>query len=114
MAWLHTWGGLIFGWLLFAIFLTGTLSYFKNEITHWTQPEIVPHEVTAADSVNRAQRWLQENAADAKRWFITLPDERSPELGVSWTNAKGRFEEKSLDSLSGTPVQARESMAGNS
>jgi len=112
MAWLHTWVGLIFGWLLFAIFLTGTLSYFKNEITHWTQPEIVPHEVTAADSVNRAQRWLQENAADAKRWFITLPDERSPELGVSWTNAKGRFEEKSLDSLSGTPVQARESMGG--
>lgn len=25
MAWLHTWTGLIFGWLLFAIFLTGTL-----------------------------------------------------------------------------------------
>ena len=25
MAWLHTWAGLIFGWLLFAIFLTGTL-----------------------------------------------------------------------------------------
>lgn len=35
MAWLHTWTGLIFGWLLFAIFLTGTMSYFKEEIIHW-------------------------------------------------------------------------------
>ncbi|WP_296259466.1 MULTISPECIES: PepSY-associated TM helix domain-containing protein [unclassified Pseudomonas] len=112
MAWLHTWAGLIFGWLLFAVFLTGTLSYFKNEITQWMQPEIVPHEVTAADSVNRAQRWLQENAGDAKRWFITLPDERSPTLGVSWAKGNGGFARKSLDALSGNPTQARESMGG--
>ena len=26
MSWLHTWSGLILGWLLFAIFVTGTLS----------------------------------------------------------------------------------------
>ena len=36
MAWLHTWSGLLFGWLLFAIFLTGTpVSY-----THLTLPTI--------------------------------------------------------------------------
>ncbi|MFJ5299566.1 PepSY-associated TM helix domain-containing protein [Pseudomonas sp. NPDC088368] len=112
MAWLHTWAGLLFGWLLFAIFLTGTLSYFKNEITQWTQPEIVPHEVTAADGVARAQAWLQLNAAGAKRWFITLPDERTPELSVSWSDSNDRYTERSLDALSGAPVQARESMGG--
>lgn len=112
MAWLHTWAGLVFGWLLFAIFLTGTLSYFKNEINQWTHPEVVPHEVTATDSINRAQHWLQDNAGDAKSWFISLPDERSPELGVSWIPAKGRFQERSLDSQTGSPVQARESMGG--
>lgn len=46
MAWLHTWAGLIFGWLLFAIFLTGTLAYFKDEITHWMQPEVQAHPWT--------------------------------------------------------------------
>ena len=112
MAWLHTWAGLIFGWLLFAIFLTGTLSYFKNEITQWAQPEIVPHDVTAADSVSRAQGWLQEHAGDAKRWFIQLPDERSPELAVNWAPLKGRSQSKTLDSLTGQPVQVRESMGG--
>src|SRR5690606_20527900 len=34
-SWLHTWSGLLLGWLLFAIFLTGTLSYFRQEITYW-------------------------------------------------------------------------------
>jgi uncharacterized iron-regulated membrane protein len=34
MSELHTWGGLIFGWLLFGIFLTGTLSIFQPELTH--------------------------------------------------------------------------------
>jgi uncharacterized iron-regulated membrane protein len=112
MAWLHTWAGLIFGWLLFAIFLTGTLSYFKDEISQWAQPEIVPRDVSTAASVERAQQWLQLNAPDARRWFITVPTERSPELGVSWSPAKGKFQQKSLDSLSDTPVHARESMGG--
>ena len=33
MSWLHTWCGLTCGWLLCAIFLTGTLSVFREPIT---------------------------------------------------------------------------------
>jgi len=59
MAWLHTWTGLIFGWLLFAIFLTGTMSYFKEEINHWAQPEVPvrPHDPLA--NLTLAQSYLQ-------------------------------------------------------
>ena len=32
MSWLHTWSGLLLGWLLYAVFFTGTLSYFVDEI----------------------------------------------------------------------------------
>ena len=39
MAWLHTWASLILGWLLYAIFLTGTLSFFQSEISVWMKPE---------------------------------------------------------------------------
>jgi uncharacterized iron-regulated membrane protein len=42
MAWLHTWAGLIFGWLLFAIFVTGTLAVFDKELNHWMQPKSRP------------------------------------------------------------------------
>ena len=42
MAWIHTWLGLLAGWILFAMFLTGTASYFRPEITRWMQPELRP------------------------------------------------------------------------
>lgn len=32
--------GLLFGWLLFAVFLTGTLTVFDIKITAWMQPEL--------------------------------------------------------------------------
>ncbi|MBX3331123.1 MAG: PepSY domain-containing protein [Nitrospira sp.] len=44
MNWLHSWFGLLFGWLLFAVFLTGTLTVFDTEITAWMQPDL--HEIT--------------------------------------------------------------------
>ena len=76
MAWLHTWTGLIFGWLLFAIFLTGTLSYFKDEINHWTKPEIQTHPLDPVASLNLAQRYLEAHAGTASSWFIRLPKDR--------------------------------------
>ncbi|AZF14575.1 PepSY domain-containing protein [Pseudomonas sp. R3-18-08] len=117
MAWLHTWAGLIFGWLLFAIFLTGTLAYFKDEITHWMQPEVQAHPLDDARSLGVAQRYLQQQAPTAARWFITLPTRRDPGLSVMWQDKvdpgkRGNFTQKILDPVSGQAVQARESMGG--
>jgi uncharacterized iron-regulated membrane protein len=116
MAWLHTWTGLIFGWLLFAIFLTGTLSYFKEEITHWTKPEIQGHPLDSATSLGLAQRYLQANAGHASTWFIRLPSEREAALGVTWRdpNGGGRrgFTNKDLDAQTGAEVQTRDSRGG--
>ena len=38
LSWLHTWDGLVFGWILFSIFLTGTLAAFDKEIDGWMRP----------------------------------------------------------------------------
>ncbi|NVZ68947.1 PepSY-associated TM helix domain-containing protein [Pseudomonas costantinii] len=118
MAWLHTWAGLIFGWLLFAIFLTGTLSYFKDEITHWMQPEVQAYPLDDARSLNVAQAYLQQQAPNAARWFITLPDSRDPGLSVMWQDKidpgkRRNFIQKTLDPVTGQPIQARESMGGD-
>ena len=40
MAWLHTWSGLLVGWVLFAMFATGTSAYFRDDITLWMKPEL--------------------------------------------------------------------------
>ncbi|WP_028696563.1 PepSY-associated TM helix domain-containing protein [Pseudomonas cremoricolorata] len=116
MAWLHTWTGLIFGWMLFAIFLTGTLSYFKDEISHWSQPEIQRHALDPAHSLGLAQRYLNANAGSAASWFIQLPSDREPAISVGWREpGQGRrgFVSKSLDAASGEVVQARESRGGD-
>lgn len=116
MAWLHTWTGLIFGWLLFAIFLTGTLSYFKDEINHWSTPEVQSHPLDPVASLAMAQRYLQSNAGHAGSWFIRLPSEREPALSVSWRdpNAGGRrgMVRKDLDAVSGQEVVGRDSRGG--
>ena len=112
MAWLHTWAGLVFGWLLFAIFLTGTLSYFKDEITQWTKPELVAADVYEADGAARAQQWLTHNAADSKSWFIRLPSDREPQLTVGWRPANGAFQQQMLDAQTGAPAQVRQTMGG--
>ncbi|WP_230657336.1 PepSY-associated TM helix domain-containing protein [Psychrobacter sp. I-STPA10] len=42
MSEVHTWFGLLLGWLLFTIFIMGTVSYFNDDLTAWMQPEIAP------------------------------------------------------------------------
>lgn len=117
MAWLHTWGGLVFGWLLFAIFFTGTLSYFKEEITHWMQPEAPVRAVNADTSLDRAQRYLEQHGQGAQRWFISLPDARQPLLSVAWQapsapGERGDFTEKLLDPSTGSELQVRDTRGG--
>jgi len=116
MAWLHTWTGLIFGWLLFAIFLSGTLSYFKEEISHWAQPELRSHALDPLASLGLAQGYLEANAGHSASWMIRLPSEREAALSVGWRDPEGGrrgFVRKSLDAQSGQPVEARDSRGGD-
>ncbi|KAA0997028.1 PepSY domain-containing protein [Pseudomonas sp. ANT_J12] len=119
MAWLHTWVGLIFGWLLFAIFLTGTLAYFKAETSHWMQPEIPARSVSSEASLTLAQDYLQQHAPNASRWLIDLPTAREPGLTVRWQQApaepgkRGQFSKKTLDPQTGAEVQGRATMGGD-
>jgi uncharacterized iron-regulated membrane protein len=80
---LHTWSGLILGWVLYAMFLAGTVSFWREEITRWTQPEIGARQSAAVDVAN-AQRYLQANAPQAAQWNITLPDERGSGVSVTY------------------------------
>ncbi|MFV0623599.1 PepSY-associated TM helix domain-containing protein [Sphingomonas sp. ac-8] len=83
MAWLHTWSGLLLGWLIFAMFLTGTASYFRPEITRWMQPE-TGQPAALAVAAATAQAHLTRVAPDARSWHIGLPDERQSVMRVSW------------------------------
>ncbi|TRX73696.1 PepSY-associated TM helix domain-containing protein [Pseudomonas mangiferae] len=89
MAWLHTWSGLLLGWLLFAIFLTGTASYFREEIDHWMRPD--RHALDArALNLEKVVASLERQAPDAPSWTLTLPDERRPVVKAFWPGGEGR------------------------
>ncbi|UBQ43990.1 PepSY-associated TM helix domain-containing protein [Comamonas thiooxydans] len=80
MSWLHTWCGLVCGWLLCAIFLTGSISVFRESITLWMQglplegsgqQALSPQERLQA--LRLAEQHLSKTAPDASIWRIGLP-----------------------------------------
>jgi len=112
MSWLHTWCGLLLGWVLFAIFLTGTIAVFDKEISWWMQPELAQNELDQAAASKTAQRWLEANHGNAASWNISLPTERYPALAVS-TGEQRRGERTHLDPLSGEVLEPRDTAGGN-
>ncbi|MDV6314829.1 PepSY-associated TM helix domain-containing protein [Idiomarina sp. HP20-50] len=114
MNWLHTWAGLVAGWILFAVFLTGTLAYFQDEITQWMQPELKQY-ATPDEAVKQAQNFLQNRAPNSSRWSITLPNDRATTTILFWRdpNAGGRgFKRAALDG-NGNEVALRDTRGGS-
>jgi uncharacterized iron-regulated membrane protein len=121
MSWLHTWSSLILGWLLYAIFLTGTLSFFQNEITIWMKPELhqsIPQDSQIAQT-QVAIQYLQKHHPNAGSWNIQLPNSRQNttlitirEQGENPRARRGGTR-ITLDSATGEVLEARETRGGN-
>ncbi|MDH6590318.1 putative iron-regulated membrane protein [Variovorax sp. TBS-050B] len=113
MAGLHTWTGLLFGWLLYAMFLTGAASYFREEISQWMRPELpaLKQLPDAAGSAVSAIASLQLLAPGASQWVVELADERRNVVAASWRigDDHGRA---MLDPLTGKRLSARDTDGG--
>lgn len=113
MAWFHSWIGLTLGWLLFAIFLMGSLSYYKNEISFWMQPHFATQQVEQNNAIQHAFEYLEKNAADAKSWHISIADQLSPVNQIYWQKNDGTFERKTLDANTNAEIKASSTMGGD-
>ena len=117
MAWLHTWSGLLVGWVLFAVFLTGTAAYLRPELTRWMRPEIT---VISADPVQAglvAVEQMRRLAPVSPSWFIGLAGPREPVTTVFWrppgTAPGGRnFRNAALDPATGAVQELRDTKGG--
>lgn len=112
MSELHTWAGLVLGWVLFAIFLTGTLAVFDKELNWWMQPELRVTGQSQAEAVQVAEDWLRANHTGASAWNIGLPSERGPGLSVS-AGEQRRGERTYLDASTGELVEPRDTAGGS-
>ncbi|WP_409525588.1 PepSY-associated TM helix domain-containing protein [Nitrincola sp. MINF-07-Sa-05] len=118
MAWLHTWTGLLFGWLLFFMFVTGTAGYFDTEIDRWMKPELpVVQPVDATAFIATALERLEKVAPDATRWQINIPlDRNNPYPGISWQGGQDESNQarrrEQVDAVSAEPLVSRDTGGG--
>lgn len=119
MAWLHTWTGLVVGWVLYLVFVTGTIGYVQNEVSRWMRPELPMQRLIDLPEteilIRHALAQLQRNAPDAASWQIILPQDghhpRGPQpFAIRWEDRPvggqgfGRMGFETLDPLTGQPV----------
>lgn len=78
MAWLHSWVGLLLGWLLFTIFLLGTLSYYKDNINLWMQPELNQTHFTQEQAIHSALEYAAKHGKESQSWYIQVASEDHP------------------------------------
>ena len=126
-AWLHTWCGLWFSWLLFAVFLTGTLAVFDDPISHWMTPEHHAEEAAAeqakkegsvppSGSLGQRLAWsvayMEKQHPGAGMWELWPVDaEGAGDLRVYWFDKQQQYASVDLDPATGEPLTARKKSA---
>lgn len=114
MAWLHTWSGLVVGWVLFSIFVTGTASYYKAQITRWMRPELSEMAVDPIAAATLAGEFLIRQMPDPAGWYVQLPKRDEPVTEVHWWKSlDGPFHHALLDPATGQRTQARDTEGGD-
>lgn len=121
MAWIHTWLGLLAGWILFAMFMTGTASYFRPEITRWMQPELNVQAASPVHAAETAIAYLQAHFPSDEQWTIYVPDARTTATRL-FTRARAntdpnapkpvRTPEMRIDPNTGQTLEARDTRGG--
>ena len=113
---LHTWASLLLIWLLYAVFLTGTLSFFRQELLFWSKPELhQKQQVPMKQNLTSAIAYLNQHAGQATQWRINLPNVRQPFLHLSWQTAsldgqkKPEKKQAYLDASTATELKPRAS-----
>ncbi len=119
---LHTWSGLLLGWVLFAVFVAGTTAYWREALNRWSRPELTRIE-RPERVVDGAVAYLMKRAPDAKSWFIPVPTVHSAGSQVFWQpqetpgapkrRGRGRRDTQVLIGADGQPVAARETRGGD-
>ncbi len=113
MAWLHAWLGLSFGWLFFVIFLMGSVSYYRHNISLWMQPQFATMQVQQDTAIQSAFQYLNTHAPDAKSWYIGVASPEHPVNQIYWQKADGGYESKTLDANTGKELTLSSTQGGD-
>ncbi|WP_226469732.1 PepSY-associated TM helix domain-containing protein [Luteimonas panaciterrae] len=104
MAWLHTWAGLVVGWMLFVIFVGGTIACFDTELDRWMRPGMAA-EAPARPAVDKLVAELEKTDPEAHAWYLYLPRARFPAMKAGAYHDDGRFEIHAYDAATGAKLR---------
>ncbi|MCJ2035625.1 PepSY-associated TM helix domain-containing protein, partial [Methylobacterium sp. J-068] len=114
MAWLHTWAGLVTGWVMFAVFVTGTATYYRTDISLWMRPELRAGASEPAPAAEHGIAYLKTHAPKAMSWFVSVPQPDRPMIGVYWLDTlESPIRQAMLDVETGRPTTARDTQGGD-
>ncbi|CAK7193020.1 hypothetical protein COMNV_01231 [Commensalibacter sp. Nvir] len=109
----HKWLGLVVGWFLFFIFLSGSISIFDREIDLWMQPKLYaflpPKFVTLQAFKQSYQQWTL--IRNYPRNIIILPYDRNPIIRVMHYQDK-ILQGNAIDPIKGTLIKLRQTGGG--
>ncbi len=117
---LHTWSGLLLGWVLFVVFVAGTIAFWRQPLNRWTRPDL-PRVEQPLVSLAGAQAYLRQRAGDATAWYITLPSAQDPGTQLFWiprakpgqAGGEDYYANSALISGEGRPVLSGDTRGGD-
>lgn len=112
MAWLHSWVGLLLGWLLFTIFLLGTLSYYKDNINLWMQPEFNQAQFTQEQAIHTGLQYAIAQGSENQSWYIQVASDDHPVNQIFIRKKVDGFIFKTLHPKTGEEAQLASTQGG--
>ena len=104
MAWLHTWTGLVMGWLLFVIFVGGTLACFDKELDDWMRPSLHATDLPSRPSFDKALAHAMQLAPSAHAWYVEAGSHRSRAMETTLYFDDLSYRSIAMNPVSGEPV----------
>ncbi|WP_339828392.1 PepSY-associated TM helix domain-containing protein [uncultured Arenimonas sp.] len=104
MAWLHTWSGLVVGWLLFVIFVGGTIACFDKELDNWMQPWLHETVLPEQPRFDAAIARTAEQHPVAHSWYVLNGNERNRGTGNFAFFDDGSHWHETLHPVTGEPL----------
>ena len=80
----HRHFGLASTWVIFFIFFSGTLAYYRDDITLFMQPEYYKLNYKNSEYLDTSLKYLKKYHPNSDIWRITPPSEFAPYATVSW------------------------------
>ncbi|MCI6988912.1 MAG: PepSY domain-containing protein [Campylobacter sp.] len=113
----HRYIGIVFAYIGFFIFYSGTLGYFRDEINFFMQPNLYKFEYKNSDYINLGLNYLNQNHKNADIWEITPPNMPIPYIKVAYKDDEKVFTSRkrvvNLDPVNGEIIALKPTYGGN-